>query len=1364
MWIPLVFPSPAFLESLAREQLTAALPGSAVSIDELRLISSGWRLVPDIHIRLLSVSLPRGGALRFHRISARPDLFFLLAGEIRFSRISAGLTKISRGPGPKEIPGAKPAASGENDVPFLDFLPPPPVLKSALKKKLPDRIHLPEVLLVSRAQPLKLALDFRFHHTLPGTGATVRIRVHPLKTAAAQTAGMRPDAHIRIRLHLPRHAGSGTDAVPSLSGTAQWRDVYLPDLHTPFPEANFLSGMDTALEGRLSFQLYENRAWKIPDFHIDCESGTFSFPGFFPAPLAVTGGAVSGSISGKPDAPPDSVWITEFKMGFGDGMRLEGRGHWLGIIDKPSAFHELDMAARLTDISIPSVFSYWPPAHGAEAREWLTKNLLAGRARQGNIRIHLTREDLAAATPLAEILEARLRFSGLSLRYFPGMSRIEDGAGTAVFSGSDIHIRADHARSRGTTARGAVDITGLASGLPEIRISGTAMGPVDDIRRAVDELTGNTAVSVHFDRRPAHTRLSFAFPLWHYRESDFHYDVATCVPATSLPDFHGYRIELTNLNSRIIDGHLQLTVSDALVSRPGFLPEPVPLKNGFVDGRIRTDIPGFALNRLELPVIIPAETNSDPPPSGIRPAAVHPGPTLLASGLILMEKAGVSLNLNAELDRITARQVLALWPKDLIPDVRSWITDHIPRSVSEKARMLVEIAPGDWRRAGGLPHMALEILMPFTDTEIRYCHPLPPLSSASGELRIYGDRAVIEMKEARCAGTRLEDGQAHIHWAGVKTAPPDTATLDVAARFTGPLQDLVQAEALLSGKDAARWRGMNGIASSSLQFACPLSVQSGHRLKLNSTVHDFIFPDAGVEKGEIHLLVENDELRASGTVAAGGIPVDIHWHRLNAADPLRIKTRFAVEDLFGGALPGNGTAALTGSIRALDPDNDPASGGAGDVHFSADVDITDVRINTLHMGAEKPAGVPGTVHLEGRALAGGGVRFNEIKLRTPEIRFSGTGSVLCAKTGDGCRRLETELQFSRIHCGKSRLSAVNIHSCGREGGSAEIVAQDLDLVPFLSAGITDLSPSEDKGSMADSPHAGGGCRHNLCAPPVDLRMRIDRLHLKNKAVLTGITGKLELRDGHLIKGLVRAEGTGNSERKTELKIVRGSSFDGKAEARSRLEITGETADVLAAGVGITTSMKGGSLRLILVFQKALCPDSHADISLSIKDFSMVRVPALAQIFSTISLVAIPEQLETGGIHFDRMEGKLVWHNRELTIHSGVMDGLSWRMTGKGKWLPRHNRISLRGAVVPFNLLNKLVGMIPVVGEFLIGDGIFAANYRMEGDLQSPEVKISPLSALSVGFLKQLFRDTGSPASAPAGPGRPWEDPEPSEGR
>ena len=96
--------------------------------------------------------------------------------------------------------------------------------------------------------------------------------------------------------------------------------------------------------------------------------------------------------------------------------------------------------------------------------------------------------------------------------------------------------------------------------------------------------------------------------------------------------------------------------------------------------------------------------------------------------------------------------------------------------------------------------------------------------------------------------------------------------------------------------------------------------------------------------------------------------------------------------------------------------------------------------------------------------------------------------------------------------------------------------------------------------------------------------------------------------------------------------------------------------------------------------------------------------------------------------------------RLITLRNGQTSGASLGLTFEGKVDNWNNMLDLSGTIIPISDLNKLVGVIPLVGDILTGGGkgIFAATYTVKGPKNQPTVSVNPLSVLAPGILRKLF--------------------------
>ena len=82
------------------------------------------------------------------------------------------------------------------------------------------------------------------------------------------------------------------------------------------------------------------------------------------------------------------------------------------------------------------------------------------------------------------------------------------------------------------------------------------------------------------------------------------------------------------------------------------------------------------------------------------------------------------------------------------------------------------------------------------------------------------------------------------------------------------------------------------------------------------------------------------------------------------------------------------------------------------------------------------------------------------------------------------------------------------------------------------------------------------------------------------------------------------------------------------------------------------------------------------------------------------------------------------------------------MTGAGEVSFEDKVLELDGVLVPAYSANSLLGDIPLIGDIFVGkkgEGIFALSYTVVGPFEKTQITVNPLSALTPGFLRGIFR-------------------------
>ena len=224
---------------------------------------------------------------------------------------------------------------------------------------------------------------------------------------------------------------------------------------------------------------------------------------------------------------------------------------------------------------------------------------------------------------------------------------------------------------------------------------------------------------------------------------------------------------------------------------------------------------------------------------------------------------------------------------------------------------------------------------------------------------------------------------------------------------------------------------------------------------------------------------------------------------------------------------------------------------------------------------------------------------------------------------------------------------------------------------------------------------------------------------------------------------------------------------GGGDAAASLRRTGEEYRILA-----TTSDAGEALRVLGLFGGAQGGEGEmrgvvsgpagarvVEGTARVGAFRVVGAPALAQIFSLASLSGLADALQGQGLSFQGFETAFTYGDGKASLGEGRAWGPSLGVSVDGDFSRRDDTVNLAGTLVPAYTINRVLGAIPLLGEILVGEGVFAVAYRVTGSVGEPRVTINPLSVLTPGFLRGIFFGLPDEPEPPAAE----VEPRPSDG-
>jgi hypothetical protein len=248
--------------------------------------------------------------------------------------------------------------------------------------------------------------------------------------------------------------------------------------------------------------------------------------------------------------------------------------------------------------------------------------------------------------------------------------------------------------------------------------------------------------------------------------------------------------------------------------------------------------------------------------------------------------------------------------------------------------------------------------------------------------------------------------------------------------------------------------------------------------------------------------------------------------------------------------------------------------------------------------------------------------------------------------------------------------------------------------------------------------SGGG---GASGPSAPLTLALDKLIISEGIQIQDLRGDLDLSGG--LHGKFTGQIVGGTEiAGTVAQQAQGAAF----------RITSDKAGGVLRGANIFQTAQGGQLELILA---PVGEVGTYEGEFTITDTRLVNAPAMAELLSAVSVVGLLDQLSGPGIRFSKVEGRFRLAPSSVTLYRSSAVSASMGVSLDGYYDTAAGTIDMQGVLSPFYLLNS-IGRIFSARE---GEGLVGFNFTLKGKFDSPEVNINPLSILTPGAFREIFR-------------------------
>lgn len=671
------------------------------------------------------------------------------------------------------------------------------------------------------------------------------------------------------------------------------------------------------------------------------------------------------------------------------------------------------------------------------------------------------------------------------------------------------------------------------------------------------------------------------------------------------------------------------------------------------------------------------------------------GARLLGDGQIAARADGWSISADAVMDETDMAQVLALWPAAVAPRTRTWLADNVNNARIGDLRAALRLRPGQPLRNA--------ISWRFDGADLRYVKTMPMLSGAHGYGSIEGRGLVLVLDGGQVvapAGGRVDAAGSVMRIADI-TARPSRIALELQTDSTITdalsLLDLPPLQVLRGtdfGPDLASGRAqMRADIDFTPQLgAPPVDLDYAVTGTLVDVESAALAPPRVLRAERLALTATPAAIEVSGLAQLGGARFDSTWRQPLGPDARGAGSVVegvavldqALLDEFAVGLPAG---AVRGAGRA--PFQLTLGGEAGPT-FRLESDLAGVALDIAQIGWRKAANTTGKLEVAGSI--GPRPAIDTLNLSAPGL--SATGGQISLRDGGGLQ----SARFDRVRLGGWLNAPLRLEGRGR--GAAPAI--------HVTGGEIDL-----RRARFDQLGGGGGN-----GGPIALAL--DRLVVSEGIVLHGVNGAFSTQGGF------QGDFTANVAGTTPIAGQLSPSENGTA-----IWITAQNGGEVLRDAGVFASARGGALDLMLL---PLAASGTYDGRMRLRDTRIVDAPAVTEILSLMSIVGLLEQLSGPGIRFSDIEAEFRLDPARLTLLRSSATGPSLGVSLDGVYDLGARGLDLQGVISPVYFLNGIGQVFTRRGE-----GLFGFNFRLSGPAATPKVEVNPLSILTPGMFREIFR-------------------------
>jgi len=679
--------------------------------------------------------------------------------------------------------------------------------------------------------------------------------------------------------------------------------------------------------------------------------------------------------------------------------------------------------------------------------------------------------------------------------------------------------------------------------------------------------------------------------------------------------------------------------------------------------------------------------------------------------LINAERGFERIALRLDIDQpVSHRDILGLWPMELISGARRWVDGAVLQSSLDKFSAYIDVEG---------PQIDLTKLSPDTlfmgfdvlDADVAYIRTMSPVRGISGRVDIKGNRLFAAAQGGQIDGLLLDRGTVDM-----PKIFPHGGDMTIDVYGAGPIPEMLriidQRPFQFASKYGIEPESFGGAGEIHLTITRPLLEffdQSRIKYSVSGDFTEasgpFSIGQFKAADGDLHLEADSSGMRINGPLRFGDWNPGLMWEQ--AFSPPGSPSQFSLGGMLGSDVLdsfGVGFRSVFGGEIDMRIEGQGRGVEVLDSRIIADLKQAELTLGTLW---HKIAGQPGKITGRLRREEDGALDFRDFEMTAMGLDIAGNAAI----AGD-FRLLGLDLIRAKVD------GVIDAAIQARPDDTGERLAL------FMTGKFLDISPFIGQGLQTQS--AGIDVPLLLTASIEDLWLN-PAYRVQDSAFVFSHNGTAMQQAR--FKGRV-------SEGDFSVELI----TDPISQDRTVSVKVPDASEAAFAFLGLD-NIEGGVLDVQANLPKAGSAGAITGLA-RVTNFNLIEAPIMTQMLSLASLEGLGNLMAGKGLRFNEMEVPFAWETGKLSIHKARASGAALGMTADGDILFANQELDIDGVLIPAYTANSILGSIPVIGGLIIGnkgEGVFGLSYTVNGGFSQTQVAINPLSALTPGFLRGIFR-------------------------